>query len=211
MKTENILLTVAIIAVIISIIGAGITYNYLTAFRSKLTGFATEAGMVNLTVESNVAINFTTEMVNWSTGSVNDGETDAILDTTNATGVHRGSWTAQTHGLVIENIGNANVSIDLKASNDNATFIGGTAGGGPLYNWMIVNNDTALSCIFSDDGEANNTWREVNTTSDGSRICDKFYFESNRDQIEIDFFVRIPSDSITGDRGSTITATFSAA
>ena len=91
-------------------------------------------------------------------------------------------------------------------------MIGGTAGGGPLFRWKITNNDTGVSCNFSDGGESNDTWYDVNTTApDGSRVCDHFYFEDTRDQIEIDFFLRIPSDSITGDRGSTITATFAAA
>ena len=211
MKTDNILLIVAVIAVVISIVGAGITYNYLTAFRNKLTGFATEGGMVNLSVESTIAINFTYNMINWSNGSVDTGKSYALLDTTNQTGaeVTDGSWTGVHTGLVIENIGNKNVTLDLISSKDNETMIGGTD---PQFAWWISNNDTDVSCKFGDGGEANNTWYPVNTSGpDGSRICDYFYFESDRDQIEIDFFVRIPDDSITGDTGSTITATFSAA
>ncbi len=39
--TDNVLLIVAVIAVVVSIVGAGMTYNYISAFRSKLTGVAT--------------------------------------------------------------------------------------------------------------------------------------------------------------------------
>ena len=208
MKTENILLTTAIIAVIISIIGAGITYNSMTAFKSKLTGFATEGGMVNLTIESRVSINFTTDMINWSAGSVDEGQSYALLDTTNQSdnSVTSGSWANVTQGLVIENIGNENVSLDLASSADNTTMLGGTDS---IFAWKFTNDDTGVSCTWGDSGEANDTWYPVNTTGDGSRICDYFYFESSRDEIQIDFFAKIPADSITGDRGATITATFS--
>lgn len=213
MKTDNVLLIVAVIAVVVSIVGAGMTYNYINAFRNKMTGLAT-SGWVNLTVEESAALNFTTNSINWGSGRVTNGQTNATLDTTNqsAANVTNGNWTGNNVGLVIENIGNKNVTLDLKSSKDNATFIGGTAGLGPLFRWKISDNDTTTSCTFSEDGTTNNTWFDVNTTeSAGTRICDYFYFESTRDQLRIDFFVRIPSDSDTGARGSTILATFAAA
>jgi|GEM_PF-949754 len=212
MKTDNVLLIVAVIVVLVSIIGAGITYSYINSLNSKLTGLAT--GWVNLTVESNLAVNFTYDTVDWGSGMVTIGQTDALLDTTNqsAENVTRGNWTGNHVGLVIENIGNGNVTLDLKSEYDNGTFIGGTDGSGPLFRWKIVSNDTAVSCKFSDAGLANNTWKDVNTSgSVGSRICDYFYFEDTRDQVRIDFFVRVPSDSITGARGNTITATIAGA
>ncbi len=211
--TDNVLLIVAVIAVVVSIVGAGMTYNYISAFRSKLTGFATSGGWINLTVNENVAINFTFPMVNWSSGKVNDGETNAELDTSNqsAGNITRGSWKSNVAGLVIQNIGNKNVTIALKASNDNGTFIGGTAANGPLYRWRVRTNES-ISCLFNSTAANNNTWKDVNTSgTSGTLFCDYFYYEDSRDEIRIDFFVRVPSDSITGDRGSSITATFAAA
>jgi hypothetical protein len=147
-------------------------------------------------------------MINWSNGSVDQGgDSYALLDTSNQTAanVTGGSWRGVHTGLVIENIGNKNVTLDLASSEDNATMLGGTD---PVFAWKITNNDTDTSCTFGDDGEANDTWHPVNTTGDGSRVCDNFYIAADQDQIEIDFFAKIPDDSITGDRGSTITATF---
>ncbi len=212
MKTDNALLIVAVIAVIVSIVGAGITYNYLTSMRNKLTGFVTEGGWINLTVEENVAVNFTYEMINWSSGRVDGGQSNAELDTSNQTdaNITRGNWTGNHVGLVIENIGNANVTLKLKTSNDNGSFIGGTAGGGPLYRWKVSNNES-MSCKWNDTAANNDTWADVNTSGDGTLFCDYFDYLDGKDEVRIDFFVRIPSDSITGDRGSTVTATFSAA
>jgi hypothetical protein len=46
----------------------------------------------------------------------------------------------------------------------------------------------------------------VNTSD--QLFCDYFDYVDGTDEVRIDFWVRIPSDSFTGDRGSTITATF---
>jgi len=209
MKTDNALMTVAIIAVIVSIVGAGITYSHLANFRNKVTGFATDLGYVNLTVEESVSLNFTTASVNWGSGRVNDGASSALLDTTNytAANVTNGNWTGNSAGLVLENIGNKNVTLELKATSDNASFIGGTAGSGPLFNWRF-NATEANSCV---NATPLNLWAPVNTTGDGTLVCDYFNYLDALDQLRIDFFVRIPSDSITGARGNTITATFAAA
>ena len=211
MKTDNLLLIVAVIAVVISIVSAGITYNYITSLRNRLTGFASY-GMINLTIEESAAINFTDNMLNWSSGRVSDGYDSALLDTTNDTdaNVTGGNWTGVTHGLIVENIGNKNVSFFLKSTEDNESMIGGAADGGPLLRWKVTINDTEASCNFSGGGTVNNTWADVNKSGadPGTQFCDQFYFESNRDQLEIDFFLKIPQDSLTGDRGSTIIATF---
>jgi len=206
-KTDNVLLIVAVVAVIVSIVGAGITYSYIGAFRNKMTGLATSGGWINLSVESAIALNFTYQSINWSNGSVTSGYDYALLDTTNQTSnnVSNGSWKGNHVGLVVENVGNKNVSLTMVSTNTNAS-IGGAAGSGPLMRWRFTNNDTATSCNFSANGLANNTWLDVNTT--GYPVCSPFYFEDTRDSLRIDFFLRIPSDSNTGDIGSSIQATF---
>ena len=207
MKTDNVLLVVAVIAVIVSIVGAGITYSYLAAFRNTVTGLATSGGWVNLSVESKIAINFTFNSINWSNGSVNDGKNYAVLDTSNQSSpnVTDGSWKGNNAGLVIQNIGNRNVTLKLKASSNDTAFVGGTAGGGPQYKWKVKSNYTS-SCRFNDTTYYNNKWTNVNTSD--QLFCDYFDYVDGVDEVRIDFWVRIPSDSLTGDRGNTITATF---
>ena len=59
MKTENVLLTVAVVAVIVSMAGLFIASDSVYLIRQKITGFATETGVVNITIESQAAINIT--------------------------------------------------------------------------------------------------------------------------------------------------------
>ncbi|PIO07887.1 hypothetical protein COU62_02115, partial [Candidatus Pacearchaeota archaeon CG10_big_fil_rev_8_21_14_0_10_35_219] len=93
MKDNNLVLTIAFIAVAISLISAGITYFSIANLVTQLSGYATSVGEANLTVASSANINFTTFVIDWSTGQVNLGETHAILNTADGT-VTNGNWTA---------------------------------------------------------------------------------------------------------------------
>jgi hypothetical protein len=211
MKLDNLLLAVAIIAVIISVVGAGITYSYINAFKNKLTGFATETATINLTVESAAVINFTTDNIDWGSGRVDNGEENATLNTAinNESNVSQGNWTGNTAGLVLENIGNRNVTLNLTAGvTGAAALLGGT---GPEYEFNITNSDPN-SCRNSSGGiegaelgfldifeTANNTQKE---------ICRYFDFSDGSDTLRIDVKLVVPSDGRTGAISDIITATF---
>jgi len=215
MKADNLLLIVAIIAVVVAVLGAGITYNYLTSFRNKLTGFATGTGTINLSVESAAAINFTTNVINWGSGRVNAGSDNATLNTAGgANNVTGGNWTGNTAGFVVENIGNLNVTFDLKTGLNNVSLLGGSAGGGPQYRYNVTNKD-AGSCLNSTGGTdlsiTLGTFYDVNTTDPGTRICGRFVIPDASDELRIDVKLIIPSDSKTGTISDTFTATFAAA
>ncbi|MBS3089889.1 hypothetical protein J4461_03365 [Candidatus Pacearchaeota archaeon] len=85
------------------------------------TGFVTEFATINLSVESSLAINFSTDIINWGSGRVVVGADNATLNTAgvNTGGSNpsqrNGNWTNNTAGLVLENIGNAlmNISINV--------------------------------------------------------------------------------------------------
>ena len=113
MKGDNILLTIAIMAVIISLGGTIFTYNTIDTFKKTwITGFGT-GGTINFTVESTVSINFTIDNINFSSGRVNFDVSRAELLTTGPTGtVTGGNWTADV-GFYVVNIGNTNVSVDI--------------------------------------------------------------------------------------------------
>jgi hypothetical protein len=209
METDNVLLVVAVIAVIVSLVGAGLTYSYINAFKSKMTGFATTAGWINLTVEESASVNFTYYNVNWGSGRVASGKENATMDTSNqsAENVTNGNFTGNTNGLVIENIGNKNVTLNLTVTSDAVTMIGGSASGGPVLKWRLSDNETG-SCSFNDTTFYKDLWRDVNTTT--QLICDKLNADNNKDTLKINLYAVVPSDSFTGARGNTITATFSA-
>jgi hypothetical protein len=88
---------------------------------------------------------------------------------------------------------------------DAEEFIGGQAGGGPLYQFNVTNVE-AGSCI-PPGGFNLGDYHDVNDTSPGTRVCDVFRFDDSSDEIRIDILLRVPSDSLTGPLTDTMTAT----
>ena len=199
MQRDNILLIVAVVAV-------GISLFNLVVTVSEFTGFATQVGSANLTIEQETSINFTTTMINWSSGKIDDGKTIAYLDSEG--NVINGNWTAVSSGLVLENNGNINVTLTLQTGKTAATFIGGTTPSAPYYMWKVTNNETG-SC--NGGGEALNTsYFDVNQ-SGAAQFCKNFSYFNASNAIEIDINISIPEDSSKGTLGDTITAVAAAA
>jgi len=190
MQRDDIFLIVAIIIV-------GFSFFNLVATIGKMTGYVADTGTANLTVESQLSINFTTDTINWGSGRVDYGETSATLDS-EGTKIN-GNWTAVTAGLVLENIGNVNVTVDLKTGEDASEFIGGT---NPTYEWKVSNNESA-SC--TDGNELMDSYTDVNKSD--ARFCGQFSSLEASNQLEININITIPEDSIRGALGDTITAT----
>lgn len=206
MKADSIILGIAIAAVVVSLIAAGITYFSIGSLITKISGYASSTGSTNITVESIAYINFTVYNVSWGSGRVDTGQSGAVLTTYGV--VRLGNWSNVTNGLVLENVGTVNVTLDIKAGSSASSFIGGT---NPAYTWNFSNNE-ANSCLNSSGTGTTGipiggAWANVNTTDPGTRICGVFQFLDSRDSIRIDFNLTIPYDSITGVRSDVITAT----
>jgi len=201
----------AVIVVVISVFSIGVFYLSAKSLFSTISGYATSTGTANLTVESAITINFTTNQINWGSGRVNAGSASAGLNTFELANVTNGNWTLQTAGgLRIQNLGNINVTLNLTGTKTAATMIGGT---NPSYLWNISNVEPS-SCLNSTGGTGAldlNTFHAVNITSATSFVCGRFQFVDSADTIRIDFNLTIPSDSITGALGDVITATAFAA
>ncbi len=169
---------------------------------TRITGGAT--GTANLTISSSTEINFTTSMINWSIGNVQSGRANATLDTSaGANNVTNGNWTGNTAGLVIENIGNSNVTLQINSGKNSSGFIGGTS---PLYQLNITNIE-ASSCAFN-DSYTTAIYHDANITV--QQVCNDFTYNDTRDTIRIDVKVVIPSDARGGAKGDVITATATA-
>jgi len=202
MNSDKILLSIAMIAVLISAVGVGFTYYTVTGFQAWLTGYATDTATANVTIQTSAAINFTTDNIDWGTSTFPAGPDNVTLSTHD--GANGTNWNTVTQGFVLENIGNINITIDLETNNNASTFIGGTAGGGPKYQYNVTNNE-AGSCINS-TGFDLGQYYNVNDTAGGTRVCDVFQFVDGSDTIKIDLMVVIPSDAV-GTKGSIMTAT----
>lgn len=174
----------------------------LASFGMVLTGNAT--GIVNITVETSASINFTTFVINWGSGVVAPAQSNATLDTSaGVNNVTNGNWTGNTQGLILENIGNVNVSINLTAGKNATEFIGGTT---PLFQYNATNNETG-SCLNSTGGTgALSLGTYANITSLPSVICGRLRYVQGSDAIRIDLKLVVPSDSFTGILNNSIIA-----
>ena len=171
-----------------------------------ITGRA--VGTANLTIESRAQINFTTNIIDWGSGAVDSGQENATLNTAGgAANITNGNWTGNTAGLVIENIGNINVSIDIKTGKTASTFIGGSSSS---YQYNVTNIE-AGSCA-NVTGFNLGLFYDVNITDPGTGVCSDFTYNDTRDTIRIDIKLVIPSDaSQTGSAiGDVITVTATA-
>ena len=195
MKRANFLFIFAIIIVSVALLNLIVTVN-----KIKLTGYATGTGTANLSVGNWTAVNFTTNIVNWGSGAVQAGQLNATLNTLGE--VANGNWTNITSGLILENIGNVNATLDIKTGKTAATFLGGTS---PQYLLNFTNNKTG-SC-FANAGVSLGFWTAVNTSDPGTRVCNNFTFYNSSDAIRIDIKLGVPYDSLTGALGDVITAT----
>jgi len=208
-NNSQILLVVTVFAVMISMVGAGFTYYTVNRYKNTwFTGFALQSGDVNLTVETSAAINFTVDSINWGSGRVDSGQSSATLNTCCGGSVTNGNWTAVTQGFEVRNIGNVNLTLKLKTGLTAATFIGGTAVT-PDYEFNVTNKE-AGSCTVA-AGYTLGTFVDVNTTSPGTAVCSLFESRDAADEVRIDIKLVVPSDSLTGARGDTMTATIAQA
>jgi hypothetical protein len=208
MNSDNLITSIAVVAVLVSFVGAGFTYYTVNEYRDAwLTGFATNTGDINLTVESAALINFTIDNINWGSGQVDAGQDNATLNTCCGGSVVDGNWTTVSDGFEVRNIGNVNLTLNLRTGLDAEGFIGGTAGGGPIYQYNVT-NVKADSCTAPGTFTLG-TFNNVNTTSPGTRVCDNFQFADASDTIRIDIRLVVPSDSRTGALSDTMTATVS--
>jgi len=207
MKTNSIFMMLAIAALVLATINASLVIVKTPIFK-KLTGYA--SGYVNVTVNTQVSINMSMDMINWSGGTVTAGESNATLYTSNAEGstVLRGNWTTSPSALAVANIGNINATLSLETGKNAAGFFGGT---NPQYMWNITNKDPS-SCNGATEGL--NAWKNVNVTTLGGAgiYCTQFGYLTAANEIYINVWVSIPLDATkTGVQSDTLTVTGSTA
>lgn len=202
MKDDNLLLLLAVIAVVVSVVAAGFTYFSIASLAARISGMPT-SGTANLTVETQAAINFSTAIINWQAGRVTSGQANAHLSTVGSGSVSNGNWTAAS-GLIVENIGNVNLTLNITVGKNASNFIGGTL---PFY-WINVTENEAGSCINA-TGFVLGLFYSANT-SNLLLNCNRFGFESSFDTIRIDINITVPENSQKGALGDIITATAAA-
>jgi len=197
-------------AIVISLGGTLISLNRLAGIRiPMITGLATDTAAVGLSIGGLAQVNWTTASINWVTGSVVAGKTTCRLDsysnpidTANCSG-----FTAQADGLVLENTGNKNVSLNISCGKNASGFIGDGSEVNAVYQWNVSNLE-ANSC-GTNSLELTSSWQTASTTH--IAVCNStdggFRFEDNKDTLKFDVMVVIPSDTPSGGKSDSITAT----
>jgi len=192
-------------AIVISLGGTLISLNRLARIKIPgVTGFygLPEEAIVQLDITSVVQVNFTTDTINWGSGTVITGKDFCVLNSYDAAiGANCTDFTPQTDGLVLENIGNKNVTLNISMEKNAADFIHPT---GAVCQWNVSNLETG-SC----PGMAltPSSWQTCSATP--TVVCNStgngFLADDGADTLKFDVRVQIPS-AATGGKSNVMTA-----
>jgi len=222
--SNKMLAFLVIAAMVISVFGTIASLSKLGELSPLVTG-ASSTGIVNLTVEQLLSINFTfqneagakvgTGNFSWGTGSVIGGASYANLTSRGTADNWNGS--SVIGSMNIENTGNRGVKLVISSANGSAdTFASGTA---PIYRWNFSEQE-ASSCLNTTNSKYNlnltslagsfweNSTFDVNSSA---TLCGNFTFQNTADEILMGIYIGLPSDSKTGDLIDVISATISEA
>jgi len=222
MKTNNIIIVLATVAIVIALANISITLFKVSDLREKISGYATTYGYVNITIIQFASLNMTNDTINWGHGMITTGQTNATLYTVQdgTAQVSNGNWsTAGVSALRLENIGNSNLSLTLQSSLDAYGFFGSRRGSATTpdtnvdeeFKWNIT--EAYSNSCNGGNSTLRNQWVNVNTTS-SITICDDFNYESGVNAMYIDTWLTIPYDALNVSTGgdtkdplsSTVTA-----
>lgn len=230
MKSDYVLLLVAVLAVVLAVAGSVYTYSQIQDYKNTwFSGLAVNTGNLYLNITPSAFINFSRDTINFSQGLVQFGFDNATLNTAAGT-VTGGNWSAVPVGFIIQNLGSSNISLDLKVDGTPATKIGGT---NPNVYWNITpiesdgrnqtrNNGTIMAGVSGSGNvtclnSANSTHNQQNDTYNLSvwtpvqtadwRICDKFGYKTSNNSIKVDVLMFIPRDAPAKNVSFVFTAT----
>jgi len=199
-ENNNLLMIVAIVAIVVAVVNLGITINKVGDIMA-ITGFATDTGTANLTIESAASVSFVTSVINWGSGQVDEASTSATIDS-EGTMTNGLNWTTVSQGLTLQNDGNCNVTFTLTTSNVASAFIGGSAVT-PTYKIKVTTNETN-AC-----GGTNSLSSYTEATGAAQPACNNTGYSNTADAVDIDVQLVIPEDALPGAKSSVITATAS--
>ena len=199
----------AIAVLVVTVISAA---AFLSKFRGEnITAAAlTDTAVARINITTRASINFTVSSVDWGTGFVNDTASYCQLNTQGLNNpLNCSNFTTVTEGLRLENDGNRNVELNISTNNSAAQFLGGTS---PLFQWKFANNEThscgskgvGSTCVANASALNYVSWTSVSTSP--VLVCPCFRSANPSDLLNMELQVRVPSDSYTGSRQSTITA-----
>jgi hypothetical protein len=190
-KVQEILVYASIAVIIVSLFFIG----------TELTGSVVSengTGVLNVTVSSLVSLNFTTASLDFGSGGVDDGEDGATLNSEGS--VLLGTWSATSGELVLENIGNVNVSLTLATNETVDNFIGGTS---PTIKAKTSDSSGNTGACSGATEVFDGSYAEINQTT--QTACSIFAYDTSMNEIDINIELYIPNDA-AGTKAIEITA-----
>lgn len=212
MNITNVLMVIAVIAVVIS----GVNVLNTISLQSATGRAADTSGDVNLTIESQIHINFTTNVINWSTGYVGT-LTDRTYLTSDGIMYNNMSFKNVSKGLVLESLSNQNISVNVTFLRNSVDFLdGGIARSPPSqFFWKVnqVYSDDPAGYLAGESGTCGPTagglyptsWTIV-TTTPLIGVCPNMGWQSSADELEIDLAVNISNVAPPGVKNNLLTA-----
>jgi hypothetical protein len=204
--------TLTILVAVTLLVFIGGAFVFYSSFQGeKISGALVEQARARINISSRASINWTINLVDWGSGYVNETASYCQLNTEGLNNpLNCTNFTTVYEGLRLENDGNRNVEVNVSTNNSAAQFLGGT---GPLYEWKWANNESdscgsqgiGVNCVTNASALNYQTnYSTVSTTS--ALICPCFRAANPSDLLNMEIQIRVPSDSYTGLRESTITA-----
>ena len=204
--------SLTILVALTLLITLGSTAIYLVKFKGEaITAAATtQYALAKINITTRASINFTVNSIDWGSGFVSDIalycqlNSEGANDPANCT-----NFTTVYQGLRLENDGNRNVQVNVSTNNTAAQFLGGT---GAVYQWKFMNNESdtcgskgvGANCVTNASALQFQSYSTVSTSP--VEVCPCFRASNPSDLLNLELQVRVPSDSFSGERQSTITA-----
>ncbi len=213
MKSDNLLVIVAAIAVIVSASALLLQLSNWYAYQVMFAP-ADDEGTASVQIASNAKIDFTWDTIDWGAGYVTPGETAAWLDTKGGNAVNwendGGPIPAVTEGFILENIGNVDLDLSIGLETPVDTWLPeGTTSGATLEYAVtpcagtfgtdctpgtMIEDDTSESCLKGPD--LINFWMYQpmpEPPAPAQFVCNPLYFVDTQDEIRIDLQLMLPA------------------
>jgi hypothetical protein len=217
-QVSNLIVVLAVVVLVVSLLGVGITFFKVSQFKEKVTGFAASAGYVNITIASVGDLTVSNNTINWSSGYITstvNGIKYANLTTNNndnAT-VMNGNWTPNfAHALSIMNSGNVNCSLSITSGLTAVTLFASTAAANQTYAWNVTEQDANSCSVAGDPGKNLTTFDSIwhNFNASAQNICSALDYHNNANRVLLNVRLQVPYDAANlGNRNDTITITCS--
>lgn len=217
MASDNSLLTIAVILVVLAGAAFYMTYNNQFAFNKVLLQ-PTELGNVTVEVETAISIEVNPDDIDWGVGFVNTTAGAPLYSNLTTENIYEnfvtGTPQPNSAGFNVENTGNVNVTLEIQTGKTAATFVGGNSPISPLYEYKVtdcsVANAGSFNCVLGagDDLTPSCTstgtfvkevYTDVNTSTGtgtvGTLVCGQFGNLADNNKLRIDIRILIPEDA----------------